>query len=355
MITAVYGTTGELIKLSPVLRRLQDGGVPWSSATTGQQVQQIPPLLDMLGLPQPQIWLAHGRRGRDLATNADIPPWLVDVTRGAVRARSELRNADLILVHGDTMTTVLGTSLGRVLRRPVAHIEAGVRTWDIRHPFPEELNRRAVSALAQIHYAPGPMAAANLRRGSIVDTGANTIYDAVLESPRREPALPVGTPFGVVSLHRYELLSDRALLTRTLSSLAQYAREHMPILHVDHPVTVAAIERHGLSALFGEQFVRIGRLPFFDFVELLRRSSLFVTDSGGGQLESWLLDVPCLVHRKVVEQDAGVGENVVVSGLDGGVLERFLVEHERYHRRTELPATSPSDVIVADLAARGFV
>ena len=355
MIAVVYGTTGELIKLSPVLRRLRDRGTAWLNVTTAQQVLQLPALLDMLELKQPDLWLARGRNGRDLAANKDIPPWLLSAVRGAVRARRQLAQAQLVLVHGDTMTTVFGALLGRALRRPVAHIEAGVRTWDIRHPFPEELNRRLVSSLAQIHYAPGPAAAANLRRGSIVDTGVNTIFDAVLESPRVELVSPVEPPFGIVSLHRYELLSDRDLLAESLRVLARYAEERLPLLHVDHPVTVAAIERYGLQGLFGGRFRRIERLGFFDFVELLRRSSLCVTDSGGGQLESWLLDVPCLVHRKVVEQLDGVGENVVVSGFDSAALERFLAAPEQHRRRGPLPQVSPSDLIVADLAARGTI
>jgi UDP-N-acetylglucosamine 2-epimerase (non-hydrolysing) len=355
VIAVVYGTTGELIKLSPVLRRLRDRGDDWLNVTTAQQVLQLPPLLDRLGLKQPDVWLAHGRDGRDLAANKDIPYWLAGVGRGLVRARSRLAEAQMVMVHGDTMTTVVGALAGRVLRRPVAHIEAGVRTWNIRHPFPEELNRRAVSAIAQVHYAPGSAAAANLRRGAIVDTGANTILDAVRESPQVELTLPVEPPYGIVSLHRYELLSDRGLLAASLELLARFAHDHMPLVHVDHPVTVAAIERHGLQSLFDDRLVRVPRMGFFDFVELLRRSSLFVTDSGGGQLESWILDVPCLVHRKVVEQPAGVGENVVVSGLDLAVLERFLEAPELHRRVGPLPETSPSDLIVADLVERGIL
>jgi UDP-N-acetylglucosamine 2-epimerase (non-hydrolysing) len=356
VIAVIYGTTGELIKLSPVLRRLRDRGDDWLNVTTAQQVLQLPPLLDRLGLKQPDVWLAHGRHGRDLSANKDIPYWLAGVARGLLRARSRLGEAQMVLVHGDTMTTVVGALAGRFLRRPVAHIEAGVRTWDVRHPFPEELNRRAVSAIAQVHYAPGAAAAANLSRGVVVDTGANTIVDAVRESPRMlDLTPPVASPFGLVSLHRYELLSDRRLLAASLELLARFAEERMPLLHVDHPVTVAAIERHGLEGMFGDRFLRIPRAAFFDFVELLRRSELFVTDSGGGQLESWGLDVPCLVHRKAVEQPAGVGENVVVSGLDLAVLERFLEAPEIYRRVGPLPVISPSDVIVADLVDRRFL
>lgn len=360
MICVVYGTTGELIKLAPVLTRLRDRDVAFLNATTGQQVQQIPPLLDLLGLPRPDLWLGRGAGGRDLMRNADIPGWLCGVGTTFARNRRGLRRRlgarPLVLVHGDTMTTVLGTLMGRALRVPVAHIEAGVRTFDILHPFPEELNRRAVSRLAQIHYAPGAAAAANLHGGTVVDTGGNTIRDAVALAPSVEVG-PEGIdrPYGVVSIHRYELLRDGALLDATLEALARHAAG-TPLLFVDHPVTVAAIERFGLGGrLDAPGLRRIERLDFFGFVGLLRGASLLVTDSGGSQLESWLLDVPCLVHRKVVEQAEGVGENVVVSGLRVEVLDDFLSDPSRFRRSGELPPVSPSDVIVADLEARGFV
>lgn len=364
MICAIYGTTGELIKLAPVLVRIRDAGGRYVSATTGQQVQQIPALLDQLELPQPDVWLGRGAGGRDLQTNADIPRWLAGVARTFARERSALKGLvlrgegePLVLVHGDTMTTLLGTLMGRVLRVPVAHIEAGVRTWDVFHPFPEEITRRMVSRIAQLHYAPGPSAAANLRRGAVVDTGTNTIRDSVHLAPRNSPLpeLVNGRPYGVVSLHRYELLKDEQLLRRTLETLARHGRK-TPLLFVDHPVTAAAIDRFGLRSLFDERgLVRVPRLNFFGFVELLRRSSFVVTDSGGSQVESFELDLPCLIHRKKVEQAEGVGENVVVSGFSTAVLEDFLERPERYHRTSPRAEQSPSDMIVADLRRRGYV
>lgn len=361
MICAIYGTTGELIKLAPVLRRLQDAGHPFLQATTGQQVTQLPPLLDQLGLPRPDLWLGHGAGGRDLERNRDLPAWLAGVgvrfARDGGRLRRRLRSGPgrpLVLVHGDTMTTVLGTLIGKALRLPVAHVEAGVRTWDVLHPFPEELNRRFVSRLADVHYAPGPEAAANLRRGAVVDTGANTIRDSLALVPDLVPAgVPEGA-FGIVSLHRYELLRDAALLRGTVELLARHAAR-TPMLFVDHPVTVAALRRFELDGLFGDRLRRVARLDFFGFVALLRRASFAVTDSGGTQIEASMLDKPCLVHRKLVEQQEGVGENVVVSGLRLETVDAFLSDPGRYRRSAPPPARAPSDAIVADLAARGFI
>ncbi len=365
MICVIFGTTGELIKLAPVLTRIRRAGGRYVTATTAQQVEQIPALLSQLGLPQPDLYLARGRRGRDLHSNADIPFWLARVCATFGRKRLRLGRAlaadgarPLVLVHGDTMTTLLGTLIGRALRVDVAHIEAGVRTWDLRHPFPEEATRRLVTRLAHVHYAPGAEATANIRRGTVVDTGMNTIRDSIDLAPPVAAELPGelrGREFGVVSLHRYELLNDGALLGTTLRALAAHPARR-PMLFVDHPVTIAAMERHGLTDVFaGSSVTHMSRLHFFEFMGLLRAAAFAIVDSGGTQVESYVLDKPCLVHRKKVEQPDGVGENVVVSGFDLTEIARFLDDPAVHRRRTPPPELSPSDVVVEDLIARGYL
>jgi UDP-N-acetylglucosamine 2-epimerase (non-hydrolysing) len=362
VILVVFGTTGELIKLAPVLLRLDERRHPYLLATTGQQVQQIPGFLDQFGLRQPDLWLARGAGGRDLSVNSDIPGWVGRVMRSWLRERRRVRRLlrdgpgrPLLLVHVDTMTTVLGSVIGRSMRSTVAHIEGGLRSYDLRHPFPEELNRKVATALSRIHYAPGAWAASNLGGGEVVDTGSNTIRDS-LELVSDEPpvlALP-DRPFGVVSLHRFELLNNRRLLTETIEVLAD-AAHRTPLLFIDHPVTIAALERFGLVRHFDtETFMRIPRLRFFDFVRVERRSAFVVTDSGGSQEECYYLDLPCLVHRVKTERREGLDENAVLSGMSSDVLRSFLEEPGRFSRTTALAASSPSQVIVCDLEARGF-
>lgn len=361
MILVVFGTTGELIKLAPVLLCLDERGHGYLLATTGQQVQQIPGFVEQLGLRQPDIWLGRGRNGRDLRVNSDIPAWFARVTRSWLRERRRVlrtlregRSRPLVLVHGDTMTTVLGSMMGRSLRATVAHIEGGLRSYDLRNPFPEELNRKLATALSRIHYAPGAWAASNLRGGEIVDTGSNTIRDSLALVSEAEPAITLPEqPFGVVSLHRFELLNNRRLLTETIGVLAE-AAQRTPLLFVDHPVTVAALTRFGLDRHFDETtFIRVPRLRFFDFVRVERRSAFVVTDSGGSQEECYYLDLPCLVHRLKTERREGLGENALLSQMRADVLRDFLADPSSFRRRTALPDTSPSEIIVDDLERRG--
>lgn len=182
----------------------------------------------------------------------------------------------LVLVHRDTMTTAIGSAIGRLLGLPVAHVEAGLRSHDLRQPFLEEFNRRVTSRLASIHYPPGPKAVANLRGGVIVDTGSNTIRDS-LEMIRTTQPLPFPVPdgpYGLVSLHGFELINNRARLTATLQALVDNADRHT-MLFIDHPVTVAALSAFKLDGLFRGGLIRIPRLIFSQFIELERRSAFW--------------------------------------------------------------------------------
>jgi UDP-N-acetylglucosamine 2-epimerase (non-hydrolysing) len=364
MIAVAYGTTGELIKLAPILHALERRG-PLITLCTGQQVEQIPALLHDFGLRAPTVWLGRGRRGADLGRPGDIPLWLGAVARRFAGRRRWLKSAlraaptrPLVLVHGDTFTTVLGGLMGRAVGAPVAHIEAGLRSGDWRNPFPEELDRRITSKLAGLHFAPGPWAAGNLRsggvRGEIVDTGGNTIRDALELVDGLPPAVALpDEPFGLVSIHRFELLGKPAAL-REILELLRAASRATPLLFIDHPVTVAAVRQAGLEAMFDDRFVRVPRQRYFRFIALLKASAFLVTDSGGSQEECAQLGHPCLVHRAATERQDGLDGPVVLSRLDPGVVKRFLADPLAHRRPAAGGDRRPTDVIVDYLQLNGF-
>jgi UDP-N-acetylglucosamine 2-epimerase (non-hydrolysing) len=365
MIGMVYGTTGELIKLSPVMRRLQAMGMPAFTLCTGQQAEQIPTLLEDFDLSAPDLWLSRGSNGHDLERRTDLPPWLLHVMstfarhRRTLRARLGASPKPLLVVHGDTFTTVLGGLMGKALGIPVAHIEAGMRSGDWRNPFPEELDRLAVARLARIHFAPGARAAENLRamrvRGEIVDTGGNTIRDALelVQPDVLDIELPT-QPFGLASLHRFELLGKPAALKAILALLRDISRS-TPILLIEHPVTAAAIAANDLGALFDERFRPVPRQPYFRFIALLKASVFLLTDSGGSQQECARLGHPCLVHRAVTEHEDGLEGSVVLSRMSLDVARAFMEDPTAYARPAVEDRQSPTDVILDHLESRGYL
>lgn len=366
MIAVVYGTTGELIKLAPVLATLRDRRERVLSICTGQQVQQIPALLDDFRLAQPDLWLGRGYRERDLERASWIPVWLGSVAAryagrfGVVAARLRAGpGRPLVLVHGDTFTTVIGALIGRSLRVPVAHLEAGLRSGDWRNPFPEELDRLAASKLASIHLTPGAWAADNLRRarvkGEIVDCGGNTIRDALDLVPAGAVDFDLpDVPFGLVSIHRFELLGNARAFRDILTLLSDAARR-VPLLFIDHPVTAASIANQGLAGLFHAGLRRIPRQRYFKFISLLKASGFLVTDSGGSQEECAYLGHPCLVHRAATERQDGLGGPVTLSRLDLGVAAGFLADPLRHATAPVALAERPTDIALAFLDQAGFI
>jgi UDP-N-acetylglucosamine 2-epimerase (non-hydrolysing) len=159
-------------------------------------------------------------------------------------------------------------------------------------------------------------------------------------------AVPEG-PFGVVSLHRFELINNRSLFGETLRRLRE---SPVPLVFIDHPVTVAAMRRHGLDAPG-----RVPRLGFSGWVRLLRAAAFVVSDSGGAQEECFVLDRPCLVHRRRTERRDGLGETSVVSRFDPAVVSRFLAGYEELRRLAPLPEGSPTQRIVDDLVLRQVI
>lgn len=366
VIGIVYGTTGELIKLAPVILELGRRSHRPLMLCTGQQVRQIPSFAAELGLPEASLWLGRGSGGHDLDRKREIPGWMTHVAVSVARRRTELRQrltsdgrAPFLLVHGDTLTTVLGALAGRALRVPVGHVEAGLRSGDWRNPFPEELNRRIAARLVDLHFAPGARPVANLLhegvRGKIVDTGQNTIRDAVdLVGETVAPAVDYPQePFGLVSLHRFELIEREAQFRPLLELLHEHSRRQ-PLLFVDHSTTASVIDRsRALRDMFDDRLRRIPRQPYLQFIALLRRASFLVSDSGGSQEECAFLGIPCVIHRTVSERDDGLNGSVLLSHLDLDLVADFLADPERWRVRFESAGTKPSVTIVDELGRHG--
>nr|NLI51416.1 UDP-N-acetyl glucosamine 2-epimerase [Propionibacterium sp.] len=356
----IAGTTAELIKLSPVLRELEDRGEPYRLWTTDQHLAGVAETLGDLGVRQPDRHLLPPTRRTHIKASRQVPGWVAGVLASVVRHRRELRaelrsggGRGLVVVHGDTFTTVLGGLIGRFLGARVAHVEAGLRSGSLRNPFPEEVNRRLVGHLATLHFAPTPHDAANLSaaraRGEIVVTGANTVVDALRLAGRhavQEPDLPGA--FGLVTLHRFELLRDGAHFAALLRTLAEAAGDP-PLLFVAGQAEKARIAELGLDGLFGAGFRMIDKRPYARFLPILTRAAFVVTDSGGLQEECAALGVPCAVHRERTERRQGLGANVVLTELSLDRLRDFLREWPSLRRDSVLEELHPSRIVADHL------
>lgn len=363
MIAFIVGTTAELIKIAPVYHELGSRGRGAEIWYTGQHVKELPGVLADLDLPAPAVWLVPERDAQNLAKTSQVPGWVVRLFRTALSRRGELKarlrqdgRVPIVLVHGDTFTTLFGAMIGRMLGAKVGHIEAGLRSGHLLHPFPEEINRKVTARLAHIHFAPGDVEAANLAgRAGVVVTGGNTVIDAVRQALAKSRGdilseLPQG--YAVATLHRFELVRDRDAYAAALNVLASHSAV-VPIVYFAGESEKARLEEYGLMSVFDDRFVLRDKLRYVEFLPVLSEAAFVVTDSGGMQEECAHLGIPCAVHRLKTERHQGLGENVVLTGMDTEALARFLTHVDDYRTGDRSDDARPSTVVVETIERLG--
>jgi UDP-N-acetylglucosamine 2-epimerase (non-hydrolysing) len=354
------GTTAELIKLAPVMRELGRRNMDYQLISSGQN-DIFDGGLYAAAVKQPSLIVNHPPTRK---TPLGLLHWfVVTLFKGFFALRHQglhrIGRTGVMIVHGDTVTTLMGSVLGRLMGMQVAHVEAGLRSGNFFKPFPEELDRVFTSYLATIYFCPYEWALGNLtnRRGLKVNTGFNTNIDSLeLALSMRNDTFPVPVladqDYFIFIMHRQENLLDASLVKNLVSIVTDESRNRK-CLFIIHGPTQYRLEELALLELIvaNPNIVISRRLPYFDFIKLLERSSFIMTDGGGNQEECYYLGKPCLILREVTERKEGLGENALISGNDPAVIANFIEHFQDYARCRITPKHSPSEIIVDTLSA----
>ena len=342
-ILVTFGTRPEAIKMFPVVAALRETGQFDVKVVVTAQHRE---LLDSV------LALA------DLVPDVDLDLMRPDQSLDALSARLIVRFGavlddllpDRVLVHGDTLTTMMATLACYFRRIPVGHVEAGLRSGDIYSPWPEEVNRKVTGVIADLHFAPTETAAAALQAENVDDrtihvTG-NTVIDALLfarakisADPALAPAIaPLRERFAgkwiiAVTAHRRENFgAGMAEISKGLQQLA--ARGDVAIIYPLHPnPNVAGVMRAALSG--NDRIALIDPLDYLDFVAMMEASEVVLTDSGGIQEEAPSLGKPVLVMRDTTERPEGVAAGTArLVGADAAAIlaetSRLLDDRDAY-------------------------
>lgn len=320
-VMIVLGTRPEAIKLCPLIRELQKRGkYRIRICSTGQHRAMLDSALDAFGI-KPDFDLDVMRTGQTLSL----------VTARILKGMDEILEAEkpaLVLVQGDT-TTAFAAALSAFHHRiPVGHVEAGLRTYHMDSPFPEEFHRQAISLLSSVHFAPTVSAKKNLIRegraeSSVVITG-NTVVDALRftltqKKPYKEWSFPDACRPVVFTAHRRESFGKPIRgMFRALRRLVDAYPDLLVICPLHHNPEV---RRAAMEILRGEPRIRIVEPPeIVSFHHLLSKAYLVMTDSGGIQEEAVALGIPTIVTRFSTERQEGIRAGVLRlagSGEDG--------------------------------------
>ncbi len=349
-VAFVFGTRPEAIKLAPVVAAFRaDGRFRVQVCVTAQHRQMLDQVLSAFQLT-PDVDLNVMQPGQTLASLT---------ARAVVAVEEYLANAkpDLLLVQGDT-TTVLAAALAAFYRKlKIGHVEAGLRTGNLLAPWPEEGNRVLTTRLADLHFAPTQTAAQNLWNEGVpasrVFVTGNTVIDALLymvkEVEARSPTIPglpvsaiAGRRFVLITGHRRENFGDG--FDQICLAIATLA-DRFPDVAFVYPVHLNPNVREPVNRILGGGRANVHLLEplgYREFIELFRRCTLVLTDSGGVQEEAPTLNKPVLVMRDTTERPEGVTVGAVklvgasFAGIFDGVSE-LLTDDMAYRQMTNRP------------------
>lgn len=323
-VMLVFGTRPEAIKMCPLVNELKSRpGLQTVVCVTGQHRQMLDMVLDTFDVvPEYDLSIMKDRQT------------LFDVTTNIlnrIKAVLDQEVPDVVLVHGDTSTTFVTALACFYLKIPVGHVEAGLRTYNIYSPYPEEFNRQAVSILSRFNFAPTETARQNLLReqrdDSTIYVTGNTGIDALRTTVRENYTHPelewaAGSRLILVEVHRRESLGEP--MARMFRAIRRVCDEH-PDIKVIYPIhmnpAVREIARKELSGL--DRIHLIEPLDVLDFHNFMARCHLILTDSGGIQEEAPSLGKPVLVMRDTTERPEGLAAGTLkLVGTDEEVIYR---------------------------------
>lgn len=358
-IVVMVGTKAQYIKTAPILVAMDRIGLHYQLVYTGQHSETFEALERVFGVKQAPENLVPGNESDTARGLAGWAIRFLSVCVGRIW-RGAWREARWGVVHGDTMSALLGALVFRLSGIKVAHIEAGLRSPRLWSPFPEEVIRRLISRMTSLHFAPDAASAANLVgvRGTVVDTAGNTLADALrLAIDTSAGNDPAGgpEPYAVVSLHRSENLSSSRRLSLLMREVIN-ASHRIHLNFVLHPVTRKTLVRSGWwDSLAAEPGITmLDRTDYISFIRLLRGSRFLLTDGGSNQEEAAMLGLPTLLMREETERPDGIGTGVVeISGLDPAKIREFVQTRSslRWNLELRLPSHSPSAMVADWLAA----
>jgi len=323
-VMLVFGTRPEAIKMCPLVNELKSRkGIETVVCVTGQHRQMLDQVLQAFGV-EPDYDLSIMK---DKQTLFDVTVNILERIKGVL----EDVKPDVVLVHGDTSTTFVTALACFYLQIPVGHVEAGLRTYNIYSPYPEEFNRQAVSIISKYNFAPTELSKENLLKegkaaDSIFVTG-NTAIDALKTTVREDYTHPQlqwteGSRLIMLTAHRRENLGEP--MHHMFRAIRRVMEEH-PDVKAIYPIHMNPVVRQAADEELGgcDRIRIIEPLEVLDFHNFLARSYMILTDSGGIQEEAPSLGKPVLVMRDTTERPEGIQAGTLkLVGTDEDVIYR---------------------------------
>lgn len=336
------GTTAELIKLAPVIKEFKNRKADFKIITSGQNNVNFQLLEPIIG--KQSAYNSFKIKPFKIPLNIYIKFvfWIIkSITNYMLFFRNEFKGKNkkniLFIVHGDTVSALLGAVIGRIYGLKLVHIESGYRSFNFLEPFPEELCRYIVSHLSRILFCPNDWCLNNVKnnRGLKISTGQNTVYESCIEALKLKTDYKlrqlINQKFFLLILHRQEhMLFKKDLAKKYINILLSFAKSDMKCIFILHPLTENFLKGEGMLEQIKKNpnIISVPRIPYIEFMKILSECEFIATDGGSNQQEAYYLGKPCLLLRKYTEQIEGLDSNTVLAKDDINIVQDFLINYK---------------------------
>jgi UDP-N-acetylglucosamine 2-epimerase (non-hydrolysing) len=348
MIYVLIGTRAQLIKMAPVMIELKKRGAPYTYVSTAQHADTMDELHEDFGIRAPDFYLAELNERK---TVFGLVYWFFKILLTALFRRPKWFSSKGIgLIHGDTLSTLLGAILLKLTGNKVGHVESGLRSHNLWNPFPEEIIRILTFSFTDIYFCPDDTAINNVRsyNGQKINTCGNTLIDGVRQARQKlQLREPNAAPYCVFSFHRYENLRSNARTRFIIEAIKLSATKRTTIV-IMHPLTGHILSKSNTIEELKKtaNVVLSPRMGFNNFIGLISDADYLITDGGSNQEEASYLGVPCAVLRSHTERLEGLGLNSILIAFNQMKLENFIFNFDDYARPAVANEGSPSQLIV---------
>ena len=349
------GTEAELMKMFRVIQEAQKRGYACKIISSGQNDIKNSYYLECVG-GKIDVDLTEYRAEKKRSVNYLL--WFLKTERLGIKVmkKEKQRDANIIMiVHGDTLSTLMGARIARKSRIEYMHVESGLRSYNWFSPFPEEIDRYFSSKHSVINFCQKKEAAEYAEKNfkgkavnTIYNTGIEILYNALDCIEREKRKRPIEDKYFLVAIHRQENLMDKKFLKHTFAKIFEMSQK-MHCVFIYHEQTQDALMQCGLWETFenNSNIISIPRQDYVTFINYVINSEFVMADGCGNQQEFYYLGQPYLIMRTEVEEDSeGLGWNAFCFKGDYSKISEFEEHYLDYRKPRVVPEKLPSDIIM---------
>jgi len=353
------GTMAEVIKLAPVLQELQRRKIEFTIIASGQTDIHFDEF--KIFFKSPKVVYAITPKNKE-SSIAKFSIWAMRALFSSLiglrpRFRGLNKTNSYFIVHGDTVSSLIGALVAHFYGLKIVHIESGLRSFNFIEPFPEEICRYIVSRLSDIHFCPNQWSVNNLKnvQGKKISTHQNTLiesFDIALHNKSKsifvKSIQKKHSKFFVLVVHRQEhVLFNKNRTRNELIYLLQHIPENISCIFVVHDLSSMFINslNNSLPRKTLRNIVLLKRLPYHEFMQLLQKAEFLITDGGSNQEEMYYMGKPCLLLRNFTERIEGLGDNVLLSKNNRSTIDYFVKHYKAFQRYPVSIQEKPSKII----------